>query len=77
VAYLNHLFRAEELLAYRLATIHNLRFMSRLMQNVRQSIMDGTFSSFKQDFLACYQPTDEAVRLTQKQKWLQARQPDP
>jgi queuine tRNA-ribosyltransferase len=77
VAYLNHLFRAEELLAYRLATIHNLRFMSRLMQNVRQSIMDGTFSSFKQDFLACYQPTDEAVRLTQKQKWLKARQPDP
>ena len=31
-AYLSHLFRSEELLALRLATIHNLRFISNLMR---------------------------------------------
>ena len=35
-AYLSHLFRAEELLALRLATIHNLRFISNLMQDIRR-----------------------------------------
>ncbi len=74
-AYLNHLFRAGELLAYRLATIHNLRFMSCLMSDVRNAIIEGSFASFRRDFLSCYQTTDEAVRLAQKQKWLKARQP--
>ena len=73
-AYVCHLFRAQELLAYRLATVHNLRFMSRLASRTRQAIIDGSFTAFKQDFLARYKPTDEAVRLAQKQKWLLARQ---
>ncbi|GAG78414.1 unnamed protein product, partial [marine sediment metagenome] len=30
----------------------------------------GTFLSFKDDFLANYQPADEQIRLNQKQKWL-------
>lgn len=69
-AYLHHLFRCEELLAYRLATIHNLRFILRLMEGIRDSILEGTFPSFKSGFLARYQPTDEETRLSQKQKWL-------
>jgi queuine tRNA-ribosyltransferase len=72
-AYLHHLFRAQELLAYRLATIHNLRFMARLMESTRKAIIAGAFECFKNDFLARYKPTDEAVRLAQKQKWLEAR----
>jgi queuine tRNA-ribosyltransferase len=72
-AYLNHLFRAEELLAYRLATIHNLRFMSRLMQDMRRAILDSSFSAFKKNFHSHYQTTDEAIRLSQKQKWLKGR----
>ena len=67
-AYLHHLFRCEELLAYRLATIHNLRFVLRLMEEMRRSILDGSFPSFKESFLASYEPTDEAVRLSQRQK---------
>jgi len=67
-AYLHHLFRCEELLAYRLATIHNLRFVMRLMEEMRRSILDGSFPSFKESFLDSYQPTDEAVRLSQRQK---------
>ncbi|RJO62119.1 MAG: tRNA guanosine(34) transglycosylase Tgt [Dehalococcoidia bacterium] len=74
-AYVSHLFRAQELLAYRLATIHNLRFMARLMGDVRSSILNGSFEGFKKDFLSGYQTTDEGVRLEQKQKWIKARKP--
>ena len=69
-AYLHHLFRCEELLAYRLATIHNLRFITRLMQGIKEAIQQDTFIDFKNDFLSGYQVTDEEVRLAQKRKWL-------
>ena len=72
-AYLHHLFRCRELLAYRLATIHNLRFIMRLMEEIRRSILQGTFPVFKDGFLASYQTTDEEVRLEQKQRWLEAQ----
>jgi queuine tRNA-ribosyltransferase len=70
-AYLHHLFRAEELLAYTLATLHNLTFMHNFMIQVRQSISQGVFNSFKSDFMAGYQSSDEQVRIAQKQKWLE------
>ena len=73
-AYLHHLFRCEELLAYRLATIHNLRFVTRLMQEAGGAILNGTFPSFRNNFMAQYQSTDEETRLSQKQKWLKSRQ---
>lgn len=41
VAYLHHLFKAHELLALQLASIHNIRFMVRLMQSYRQRILNG------------------------------------
>jgi len=72
-AYLHHLFNCNELLAYRLATIHNLRFICTLMCKARSAILDGTFNSFKENFLSSYKPTDEQVRLEQKQKWLKSR----
>ncbi len=72
-AYLHHLFNCGELLAYRLATIHNLNFMSNLMHKVRSAILNGTFGSFRDNFLASYKPTDEQTRLSQKQKWLKSR----
>jgi queuine tRNA-ribosyltransferase len=67
-AYLHHLFRCDELLAYRLATMHNLRFLMRLMEEIRASILAESFPSLKESFLASYQPTDEVVRLSQRQK---------
>ncbi len=72
-AYLHHLFRCEELLAYRLATLHNLRFVVRLMEQMREHILSDTFPSFKHSFLSSYQPTDEGIRFDQRQKWLKAR----
>lgn len=73
-AYLHHLFNCRELLAYRLATIHNLTFISHLMHKLKSAIRDGTFTAFKDEFLASYQPTDERLRLEQKQKWLKRRE---
>ncbi len=40
-AYLRHLCRAGEFSFYRLATVHNLRFLLRLMERIRQAIVDG------------------------------------
>jgi len=73
-SYLHHLFNAKELLAYRLATIHNLTFISELMKGIRESIADGTFESHKAQFLSQYQTTNEQVRVSQKEKWLKARE---
>ena len=50
-AYLHHLFRAKELLAFRLATVHNLHFMHDLLVDIRQALRDGTFAELKADWL--------------------------
>jgi queuine tRNA-ribosyltransferase len=46
-AYLHHLHRAKELLYYRLATIHNLHFMLRFMENLRAAIAENRFEEFR------------------------------
>jgi queuine tRNA-ribosyltransferase len=51
-AYLRHLFNAGELLAYRLATIHNLRFMLRLMSEIREAIAGGRLDELRSEFEA-------------------------
>ncbi len=51
-AYLNHLFKAKELLAPRLATIHNLTFMYNFMKDLRRAIKEDRFYEFKKEFLA-------------------------
>lgn len=53
-AYLSHLFRAGEMLGATLATIHNLKFMSEFMTNIRESIEEGRFKEYKKDFLKKY-----------------------
>ena len=53
-AYLHHLFKAKELLANTLATIHNERFIVKLVDDIRESIKNNTFHSFKQQFLNEY-----------------------
>jgi queuine tRNA-ribosyltransferase len=73
VAYLHHLFKAKELLALRLASIHNLRFVLRLMEDMRRSILENSFQSFKNNFMDGYKPTHEATRLSQKETWMEAR----
>ncbi len=50
-AYLRHLFVAEEITAYVLNTIHNLRFYLKLMEDIRTSIEESRFQSFMRDTL--------------------------
>lgn len=53
-AYLSHLFRAKEMEAATLATIHNVYFITKLVADMRQSILDGNFKELKESFLSEY-----------------------
>jgi queuine tRNA-ribosyltransferase len=75
-AYLHHLFRARELLAYSLATVHNLYYMQGFMRRLRLALQEERFSSFRDGFVANYRAPDESIRIAQKQKWLAARERD-
>ncbi|QHN42756.1 tRNA guanosine(34) transglycosylase Tgt [Candidatus Mycosynbacter amalyticus] len=60
-AYLHHLFKSDELLSNTLATIHNERFIVRLVDDIRASIADNSFFDFKQEFLAGYYSKRESA----------------
>lgn len=53
-SYLAHLFRSKEMLAATLASIHNMYFIVNLVKRIRQSILDGNFSVYKESFLKKY-----------------------
>jgi queuine tRNA-ribosyltransferase len=53
-AYLRHLFRAGEILALRLNTVHNLHHYLRLMEGAREAIVAGRFDAFRRDRLEAY-----------------------
>ncbi|MCX6445165.1 MAG: tRNA guanosine(34) transglycosylase Tgt [Actinobacteria bacterium] len=53
-AYLCHLFRGKEMIAGTLATIHNERFIVRLVDQMREALIDGTFQDMKKDFMGRY-----------------------
>jgi len=50
-AYVHHLFRTQELLAYRLASYHNMFFINNLVKKIRKSILDDNFQKMKKDWL--------------------------
>ena len=53
-AYLRHLFVAGEGLGGRLLSIHNIRFLIRIMENIRESIKEDRFNEYKDEFLKEY-----------------------
>ena len=53
-AYLHHVFRGKEIIAATLATIHNERYIVRLVDQMRQALVDGNFWDMKADFLGRY-----------------------
>jgi len=57
-SYLRHLFKAGEILAAELATIHNLFFMIELMNRIRKAILNGSFRDLSSDILARYYGQD-------------------
>ncbi|MBF6590485.1 MAG: tRNA guanosine(34) transglycosylase Tgt [Ktedonobacterales bacterium] len=72
--YLHHLIRAEEdesrgeLLYYRLASIHNLRFLIRLMEGARAALVAGAFPEYRARFLAGFTPPDQEAAERQRRK---------
>jgi queuine tRNA-ribosyltransferase len=53
-AYLQHLFRSKEMLGPILASMHNIYFLTHLVEEVRQSLIEGRFQEFKNKFLDRY-----------------------
>ncbi len=53
-AYIRHLFKAGEITGARLASIHNLRFLIRLMEQVRQAIAEDRLGDFRNEFFNRY-----------------------
>ena len=50
-AYLHHLFKAQELLALQIASIHNLSFYLRIVGDARQHIIEGDFTQWKRSVI--------------------------
>ena len=59
-SYLRHLFISRELLAMRLASIHNLRFIMRLMQRIRDALAGGNLRALRDEFLGRYLDAGQA-----------------
>lgn len=59
-AYLAHLFRAEELLAYRLSSVHNVTYTLDLMRRIRGALADGSFASLREVVAAQFSPPVDA-----------------
>lgn len=53
-SYLSHLFRADEMLAGTLASIHNLKFLTVLVDDARKALEEGRFLEFKNNFIKRY-----------------------
>ena len=49
-AYLRHLFTAEEMLGMRLAVMHNLYFYNKLTERIRDSLDNGCFDAFREEY---------------------------
>lgn len=73
-AYLRHIYKAGEITALRLCTIHNVYFMLDLMRQIRQAIAEETFDAYRAGFLARYRITDQTVRHAQRRERQAAQQ---
>lgn len=60
-AYLRHLVKANEMLGPTLLSIHNLHMLIELTTSLRQSILDGTFNDFLDDFLEVESIQEEII----------------
>ena len=60
-AYIRHLYKAGEILAARLCSWHNLHFLIKLMEGVRESILNGTFPAFRKNFIEVFHGEGDSV----------------
>jgi queuine tRNA-ribosyltransferase len=50
-SYLRHLYKNDEILSSMLASYHNLAFLHQMMEEVRASIREGSFSAYRESFM--------------------------
>jgi queuine tRNA-ribosyltransferase len=62
-AYVRHLINCNEILAYRLLSLHNLHCMGTVMREAREAILEGTFTAYRKAFLAGYAKTADMSDL--------------
>ena len=53
-AYIRHLFSVDEVLGQRLLSIHNIRFLTKLTEEIRDAINNDSFDEYKKDFIEKY-----------------------
>ncbi len=61
-AYIRHLIKSDEILGGKLLSIHNIRFLTKLMEDIRQAIMEDRFGDFYREFTARYKWGKGGVR---------------
>jgi queuine tRNA-ribosyltransferase len=74
-AYLRHLYKAGEISALRLGTIHNVYYMMELMRQIRAAIAAGAFADFRTSFLSQYQISNQQTRHEQRARYLASLRP--
>ncbi len=67
-AYLRHLYKAGEVTALRLGTIHNIHYIQELMRSIRAAIEAGTYAELRTAFHARYRISNQEVRHQQREK---------
>lgn len=53
-AYIRHLLKSDEILGGKLLSIHNIRFLTRMMEEVRSAIMEDRFTEYYNEFVSTY-----------------------
>lgn len=71
-AYLAHLFRGDELLAYRLASVHNLTYTLDLMRGIRAALADGSFASLRDAVAKHYRSAGSTADELPRKGWVSA-----
>jgi len=56
-AYIRHLLKVGEITGARLTSIHNLRFLIRMMEDIRQAILEDRFGDYRKEFYERYDMT--------------------
>ncbi|MDD5827073.1 MAG: tRNA guanosine(34) transglycosylase Tgt, partial [Bacilli bacterium] len=61
-AYIRHLIVANETLGQRLLSIHNIRFLIRETEEIREAIKNNTYQEYKEEFISNYQKNKKSVQ---------------
>lgn len=68
-AYLHHLFRAGEVTGLTLASLHNEFFVIKIVDNIRDSLLDNNFLAYKESFLAMYYQENKNIITDDDISW--------